>query len=118
MAGEQVDLKGWKQMKIITDTHYAWVGQAPDSVRRSLASVTDSLHAYRTRASGGGTYRLSDSTYYERLEYFSDPRSVNEEVPITCRMVDNTWYHEFDWTLTDSAQPRVVRVQEVWRRIE
>lgn len=116
--GKQMDLAGWKQMKIITKSHYAWVGQAPDSVSRSLATATDSLSAYRTRASGGGTYRVADSTYYERLEYFSDPRHVGEEIPVTCRIIGDTWHHAFDWRHMAPEQPRVSRYEEVWRRLQ
>jgi len=114
--GEPAPLDGWTQMKIITPTHYAWVGHR-DGGAGPLASSADSLNAYRTRASGGGRYRLTDSTYIEQLEYFSDPRHVGREVEITCRIEGDLWQHDFDWPAAEPGQePRVVRVAEVWRR--
>src|SRR5262245_22674378 len=62
---------GRKQMKIITATHYAWVRQ--EGATMPLVTAADSLAAYRTRGSGAGTYRVTDTSYIEHLDLFSDP---------------------------------------------
>src|SRR6185295_7434024 len=76
-----------RQLKIITPTHYTWVSQEPGP--GSLRSAADSLAAYRTSGFGGGTYRVTDSTYVERLDYFYDPTYLKREVVFGCRMVGN-----------------------------
>src|SRR5438067_12333286 len=64
--GQVASQHGRKQMKIITATHYAWMSQEGGAM--PLATTVDSLAAYRTRGSGAGTYRLTDSSYIERLD--------------------------------------------------
>jgi hypothetical protein len=105
-----------KQMKVIAESHYSWIAQ--EGGARALATTADSLAAYRTRGSGGGTYRVTDSTYIERLELFSDPRQVGREIEITCRIANNRWEHEFDWPVTENGQTRTVRTREIWHRVE
>ena len=104
-----------RQFKIITATHYAWVSQEPGP--SALRSSADSLAAYRTSGFGGGTYRVTDSTYTERLDYFYDPTYLNREVVIGCRIVADRWHATFQWpVIVNGRETRRARVEEVWRR--
>jgi hypothetical protein len=107
---------GRKQMKVITATHYAWMSQEGGAM--PLATPADSLAAYRTRGSGAGTYRVTDSTYIETLDLFYDPRQIGREVEITCRVDGNRWDHSFDWSVVENGKPKTVHTQEIWRRVE
>jgi hypothetical protein len=107
----------WKQLKIISGTHYAWVSQI-GSDTAALATVADTLNAYRTRGAGGGKYRTTDSTYHETLEYFSDPRYVGREIEITCEITGDRWDHKFVWPLIQAGKTTEQKVHEFWRRIE
>jgi hypothetical protein len=107
---------GRKQMKIISATHYAWMSQEGGAM--PLVTTADSLAAYRTRGSGAGTYRLTDSSYIEQLDLFYDPKQIGREVEITCRVVGSRWDHSFDWPLVENGKPRTMHVQEIWRRVE
>lgn len=115
--GKVVALGSWRQMKVIGAKHFAWVGQG--SGPTELRSLTDSLAAYRASGFGGGTYRVSDSTYAERLEYFADPAFIGRELTATCRIAGDRWTHVFEWPeLANGREARRVRFEEVWRRVE
>ena len=104
-----------RQIKILTATHYAWMSQEPGPT--ALRSPADSLAAYRTSGFGGGTYRVTDSTYTERLDYFYDPTYLKREVVVGCRMVADRWYATFEWpVIVNGRETRRMRVEEVWRR--
>ncbi len=108
----------WRQIKLVTPTHYAWVGQARGAPTQPLQSVADSLAAYRTRGFGGGTYQVTDSTYTERLEYFVLPDWVGREITFSCRVTGDQWHHTTDYpTMENGRETGRTRVEEVWRRI-
>lgn len=114
-AGEvQPPLEGWRQIKLITGTHFTWVGQASGPAR--LTSRADSLAAYRTRGFGGGRYSVTDSTYTEHIEYFGDPEWVGRVVTFSCRVVGDRWYHTTVYP-EGFVGPDPVRVDEIWRQI-
>jgi hypothetical protein len=107
----------WVETKVIGKAHFAWVAQQGGSM--PLASTADSLADYRTRAFGGGAYRIADSRYVERLDYFYDPRYLGREVAISCPSGAAVWQAAFDWSMQRSNQPdSVVHIVETWRRIE
>jgi hypothetical protein len=106
----------YKQLKVITGTHYTWVGQ--NGGQMPLATTNDTLAAYRTRGSGGGTYRVTDSTYIEHLDFFSDPSQIGRDVVIGCHMTGNRWEATFDWPVVEKGKARSIHVQEIWRRVE
>lgn len=108
----------WRQIKLVTPTHYAWVGQAPDAATQPPQSAADSLAAYRTRGFGGGTYQVRDSTYTERLEYFFMPDWVGREITFSCRVTGDQWHHTTDYPMIENGRETGrTRVEEVWRRI-
>jgi hypothetical protein len=101
-------------MKVVTASHFAWVGQGEGPT--TLESATDSLAAYRTRGFGGGTYDVTDSTYTEHLEYFFDPQWVGREITFSCRVQGERWYHITEYPQMEGGrQTGRVRVDEVWR---
>lgn len=116
--GQAQQMGQWRQIKLVTGTHYAWVGQATDAATQPLQSVADSLAAYRTRGFGGGTYQVSDSTYTERLEYFFMPDWVGREITFSCRVVGDRWHHTTEYpTMENGRETGRTRVEEVWRRL-
>src|SRR6184192_484246 len=74
----------WRQIKIITKGHFAFVGEGDRGVK-DMKSAADSLQAFRTMFSGGGTYTLNGNSYKETVEYFADPAGVGLSIEFTCR---------------------------------
>ncbi|HEV2122562.1 MAG TPA: hypothetical protein VGW38_07290 [Chloroflexota bacterium] len=106
----------YRQIKLVTASHYAWVGQEPGPM--ALQSAADSLAAYRTRGFGGGSYQVTDSTYTERLEYFYHPEYVGREITFSCRVAGDRWYHAGDLpNIEVGREIGRTRLEEVWRRI-
>jgi hypothetical protein len=106
-----------RQIKTVTARHYAWVGQEVD--RSAPRTVADSVAAFRTSGFGAGTYRVADSTYTERIEYFVAPEYLGREVTFSCRVVGDRWYHSADFpVIRDGREAGRFRLEEVWRRIE
>lgn len=106
-----------RHLKVVGATHYAWVSQEPGPA--ALRSMTDSVAAFRTSGFGGGTYRVTDSTYTEKLEYFYDPAYIGQELTAVCRIAANRWTHTFQFpVLENGRETRRVRVEEVWRRVQ
>ena len=115
--GEPRDLAGWKQMKIVTDTRFAFVTQ--QGTTAPLVTTSDSLTAYRTRFFGGGTYRVTPTTYTEVLHYFMNPEYVGREITFNCRIESDRWYHDAEYpVLENGMQIGSRRLAEVWRRVE
>lgn len=104
-------------MMIVTATHFAWVRQEPGP--SSLRSLADSLAAYRSGGFGGGTYRVTDSTFIQHIEYFYNPIHVGRENTASCHVAGNRWQHNFEWPVFEHGrETRRARVEEVLRRIE
>lgn len=114
--GETQSLGQWRQLKILTDSHFAWVGQMSNpSIPQSEA---DSLETYRTQGFGGGPYEVSDSTYTEHLEYFSDPRYVGRDVTFSCRVEGDRWHIAGELPLLEAGEETgSMQLEEVWRRV-
>ncbi|GAB3509087.1 hypothetical protein GCM10027341_45630 [Spirosoma knui] len=70
-----------KMIKIINDTHFAFLNHAID--RSKDSSVT-------AFTAGGGKYTLADSTYTENLEYFTDKNWENNTFKFTVNVVGDT----------------------------
>lgn len=115
--GQMLSSSAKTHIKIVTATHFAWMSQEPGTAK--LTSPADSLAAYRTRAFGGGTYRVTATTYTERMEYFYNPEYVGREVTFRCRIEGDRWYHATEWPILQAGREiKSVRLEEVWRRIE
>ncbi len=108
----------WRQLKIITETHFAFVRESEDRGVKELKTAADSLQAFRTMFSGGGTYTLQGTTYTENLEYFADPTYLGMSLPFTCRTEGDRFYQSGTYPILEDGQPvREVQLEEVWRRI-
>ncbi|HTQ66507.1 MAG TPA: hypothetical protein VMI12_17060 [Puia sp.] len=70
-----------KFIKIIDDTHFAFLGHDLDKGR-------DSANAFFS--SGGGTYSLADSTYTEHLEFCSDRAWEHSDFSFTITINNDT----------------------------
>jgi hypothetical protein len=115
VAGEvQPPPDGWRQIKLITGSHFTWVGQATGPTR--LSSRADSLAAYRTTGFGAGRYTVTDSTYTEFIDYFGDPEWVGRRITFSCRVLGDRWYHSTEYPAGFVGAERT-RVDEIWRRI-
>jgi hypothetical protein len=106
----------WRQIKVLTATRYAWVGQEPGP--RVLRSAADSLVAFRKSAFGGGPYRVTASSFIERIEYHNQPQYIGRQIIFSCRVVGDRWYHAGDLPVPDETGIRWYRLAEVWRRID
>ena len=71
-----------KMIKILNDTHFAFLNHA-------LESSKDSTSSTRFNA-GGSTYTLVDSTYTENLDYFSDKAWENHKFEFKISIKDDT----------------------------
>ncbi len=103
-----------RQVKLLTGTRFAFVSQSPGP--EGLATVADSLAAYRTGIFGGGTYRVQDSTYTESIEFFADPRYVGLDIRFACRVEGDLWTIEGELPTWDERESVVWT--EVSRRME
>jgi hypothetical protein len=70
-----------KFIKIIDDTHFAFLGHDLDKGK-------DSVNAFFS--SGGGTYSLADSTYTEHLEFCNDRAWEHNDFSFTININNDT----------------------------
>ena len=83
------------QVKILTDTHFAFGRQ-------------NEFGAF----AGGGRYTLDDSTYTEIVEYHSDTLAAGNTLVFKYRLEgDSLWYH------SGNIGPNFY-LEEVWQRID
>ena len=103
--GEAQELGAYQQIKLLTASHFAWQG---------VPEVGDTLGAYADSRYGGGTYRVTETSYTESVDYFVDSEFTGQVLEFSCRVEGDLWYHDREYpTPTGSLQ-----VAEVWRRIE
>jgi hypothetical protein len=108
----------YRAIKLITKNHFAFVGEEERGVQ-DMKTAADSLRAFRTMASGGGTYTIRGNTYTEKLEYFSDPAYVGASVSFTCRTEGDRFYQTGSFPILENGRKlRDAKIDEVWRRIE
>lgn len=109
---------GWRQIKIITKRHFAFLGEESRGVKE-MKTIADSLQAFRTMNSGGGTYTLAGSTYTEKIEYFADPAYVGLSIPFTCKTESDRFIQTGTIPVLEGGRKvGEIKLEEVWRRIE
>ena len=107
-----------REMKIIAKGHFAFVSEEDRGVKE-LRTVADTLQAYRTMASGGGTYAVQGTTYTEKLDYFSDPTYVGRSIVFSCRVEGDRFYQTGLFPVFEQGKKvRDTKLEEVWRRVE
>src|SRR5207244_8958306 len=71
--GKDQPLGGYRGMKVLTDRHFMFLGQAARRDTLPLKTEMDTLRAYQI-SGGAGTYTTSGTTYVERTAFFVIPR--------------------------------------------
>ena len=110
----------WKQIKLVTKSRFAFVGQEPNRPNyKGRGDDSELLAAARTFFAGGGKYTLEGDMYTEHIEFFLTPNYVPVSIPYKCQVEGDQWtlsgklptkslgLEDFDWEL-----------YEVWRRME
>ena len=107
-----------REMKIITKDHFMFVSEEERGVKE-LKTIADTLRAFRTMGSGGGTYTVRGTTYTEKLEFFSDPAYTGRSVAFTCRVEGDRFYQAGAFPVFQNGKKvRDIKLEEVWRRVE
>lgn len=116
--GKDQPLAGYRTMKLLTDRHFMFVGQAARRDTLPLKTAMDTLRAYQI-SGGAGTYTTSGNTYIEHLDLFVIPSWIGTSFRATCRIEGDLWYHSFTDPNDTTAGPGPYQhFIEVWRRIE
>ena len=98
--------------------HFAFVGEGDRGVK-DMKSAADSLQAFRTMFSGGGTYTLNGNSYKETVEYYADPAGVGLSIEFTCRTEGDRFVQTGSLPVMEGGKKvGEVSLQEVWRRLE
>jgi hypothetical protein len=111
-------LEGYHQRKVLTRNYFVWIGEDAKRDTITLRTVADTLRAQRSLG-GSGKYRITGNAYSETLDYFTWPEFLGKTLHATCRVVGDRWHHTYTdpWDTTGVRTP-IVRVTEIWRRIE
>jgi hypothetical protein len=118
LDGKDQPLAGYKQMKVLTDRRFMWIGQAARRDTLPLKTQMDTLRAYQI-GGGAGTYTTSGNTYIEHLDLFAIPSWVGTSFKATCRTEGGRWYHSFTQPNDTTKAPGPYQhIIEVWRRVE
>ena len=116
--GKDQPLAGSRTMKVLTDRHFMFVGQAAMRDTLPLKTPVDTLRAYQITG-GAGTYTTSGTTYIEHLDIFVIPSWIGTSFKATCRIEGDLWYHSFTEPNDTTAGPGPYQhFIEVWRRLE
>ena len=108
----------YRSMKIITKTHYVFVGEEPGR-QKVMKSAEDSLASLRKTESGGGTYSLVGTRYTEKYDFHWDPNFVGNSISWSCRTEGDKLYQSGPFPVYEGGKKvGDGRVQIVWRRIE
>ena len=110
----------WKQIKVITKSHFVFVGQEPVRGKfRGIPTDAELLAAARTFFAGGGTYTLVGDTYTENLQFFFNPNYVGHSVPYKCQMEGDRWIQSGIYPAKSiGLKEHDMELYEVWKRIE
>lgn len=115
---EHVPSGTWRQIKIFTATHFAFLGSADRGVK-DMKTAADSLQAFRTMSAGGGAYTQQDTMFTEKLEYFDDPAYLGMSLTYSCKTVGDRFTQTGNYPiLQDGRKVRDLKLEEVYRRIE
>ena len=81
-------------------------------------TTADSLAALRTAGFGAGRYEVTEDTYTEHLDYFSNPEYVGRSITFSCRVEGDTWYQEGGYPILQGGQETgSVELAEMWRKV-
>ena len=110
----------WKQIKIITKSHFVFVGQEPDrAIFGGKPTDAELLAAARTFFAGGGTYTLVGDTYTESMQFFFYPNYVGHSIPFKSQIEGDRWIQSGTYPAKSiGLEEHEVELYEVWKRIE
>ena len=101
----------WKQIKVVTKSHFVWIGQEPNRAKFLKGGIdSELLAAAKTFGAGGGTYTLEGDTYTEHIEFFLEPNYVDTSIPFKCQIEGDQWIH--------SGTIGEIELYEVWKRLK
>ena len=83
--GKDQPLAGYRGMKVLTDRHFMFVGQAAKRDTLPLKTEMDTLRAYQL-SGGAGTYTTRGTTYIEHIDIFVIPSWIGTSFRATCRI--------------------------------
>ena len=110
----------FKQIKVITKSHFVWIGQQPNRAK-FVEGGTDSelLAAAKSFGAGGGTYTLEGDIYTEHIEFTLNPNRTGVSIPFTCHIDGDKWIHSGTMPRKSIGQQGSdYELCEVWRRID
>jgi len=86
---------------------------------KDMKSAADSLQAFRTMFSGGGTYTITGNSYKETIEYFANPVALGASIEFTCRTEGDRFIQTGSLPVMEAGKKvGDVPLEEVWRRLE
>ena len=88
-------------VKIINQTHFATIFQS-DSIQNSMFN--------------GGKYVLTDDTYTENLEYFSDPNLIGKSFTFKSKIKDGIWTIEGP-IQKEGEEPPAWKIHEEYKKV-
>jgi len=117
--GKDQPLNGARQVKIVTQRHWMWVGQDARRDTLPLKTLVDTLRR-NSIGGGAGTYTATANAYVENIEVFADPTWLGKRWQATCRVEGNRWYHSYPFPQdsTGVARDSIAHIVEVWRKVE
>jgi len=111
---------GYKQIKVITKNHWAFVGQNTDRQKfTSQGSDAELLSAAKGFGAGGGTYTFSGDTYTEVIEFFHNPNYVGLSIPWNVKWDGDQFIQSGTFPIKAAGMgENDMQLYEVWKRIE
>ena len=117
--GKDQPLNGLKQLKIVTQRYWMWVGADAKRDTLPLKSEADSVRRFLI-GGGAGTYTATGNSYVEHIEVFNDPTWIGKSWKATCHMAGRLWHHSFPFPQdsTGVARDSIAHFVETWRKVE
>lgn len=111
----------WNQIKILTESHFAFLGQGTDR-EDFTEGGTDSelLAAVQSFQAGGGTYTVDGDTYTEHIDYFLTPNVAGVSLEFNYEMDgEDRWIQTGTLPMSElGLQQYDTELREVWVRVE
>jgi hypothetical protein len=90
-ADPAFSLSRYRQIKILTGTHWAFLSQDKSAPKMTGGGDTELLAAAKTFSAGGGTYTLQGDAYTERVEFFYIPNFVGASLKFKIKWDGDEW---------------------------
>jgi hypothetical protein len=90
-ADPTFSLSSYRQIKILTKTHWAFLSQERSAQKMTSGSDAELLAAAKTFSAGGGTYILEGDTYTEHVEFFGIPNFVGTALKFKIKWEGDEW---------------------------